>query len=81
MGLKNLATNSKIRDILQEALNGLSQMKAPDKLTASEAYLMGKGHKIEAIKDYRYRTGSSLREAKDAVELWASKLWASKQIF
>src|SRR5262249_22145957 len=35
--------------------------------------LMGRGQKIEAIKHYRERTGAGLKEAKDAVELLATR--------
>lgn len=38
------------------------------KVTAEECDLWTKGKKIEAIKQYRFRTGRGLKESKDAVE-------------
>ncbi|MFY9263268.1 MAG: ribosomal protein L7/L12 [Arcanobacterium sp.] len=37
-------------------------------ITADERALINQGKKIEAIKNYRERTGAGLREAKDAID-------------
>ncbi|MCG7426239.1 hypothetical protein M3A96_10695 [Helcobacillus massiliensis] len=55
-------------EILGEELPAESPPTDPYAPTQSERELAAAGRKIEAIKEYRLRTGAGLREAKTAID-------------
>ncbi|HHO53096.1 MAG TPA: hypothetical protein ENK18_20035 [Deltaproteobacteria bacterium] len=55
-------------DLILEALGVSGGTDTSDDLEREARALLGAGKKIHAIKLWRERTGSGLREAKDAIE-------------
>jgi ribosomal protein L7/L12 len=59
--------------MLQAKIHSDRIKNADPNLNDSEKGLASSGEKIQAIKNYRERTGNGLREAKDIVEKWMNE--------